>query len=84
MAEKVFTYCLALHVFRAGVGRKIACALNVGICKFPPIFFGQNMPIYMEIYTRESFIRFQYPEKNESDSVSGRESKWEEGDFTLE
>ena len=48
------------------------------------------MPIYMETYIRDSFIRLQCPEEmkrfleeNESFSVSGNESKGEGGDFIL-
>ena len=57
MAEVVFTYCFALHVFRAGVRRNNACAINAGKCKFSPLFFGLNLPLYMETYIRDSFIR---------------------------
>ncbi|XP_062603684.1 uncharacterized protein LOC134265484 [Saccostrea cucullata] len=91
MAEVVFTYCLALHVFRAGVRRNNTLAINAGKTKFSPLFFGLNMPIYMETYIRDSFLRIQCPdivrqflEDNESYSVSGNESKGEGGDFILE
>lgn len=49
------------------------------------------MPIYMETYIRDSFLRIQCPDKlrkfledNESSSVSGNESKGEGGDFFKE
>jgi hypothetical protein len=91
MAEVVFTYCLALHVFRAGVRRNNSCAINAGKTKFSPLSFGLNMPIYMETYIRDSFFRLQCPEKvrvfleeNDSYSVSGNDSKGEGGDFILE
>lgn len=49
------------------------------------------MPIYMETFIRDSFLRIQCPDKlrkfledNESYSVSGNESKGEGGDFVLE
>ena len=91
MAETVFTYCLALHVFRAGVRRNNSIALNAAKAKFSPLFFGLNMPFYMETYIRDSILRTQYPmeilrfiEENESYSVSGNDSKGEGGDFILE
>lgn len=84
MAEVVFTYCLALHVFRAGVRRNNSLAINAAKTKFSPLFFGLNMPIYIETFIRDSFLRIQCPDKlrkfledNESYSVSGNESKGE-------
>ena len=89
IAEVVFTYCFALHVFRACVWRNNACAITAGTCKFLPLFFSLNMPIYMETYIRDSFIQCpeemkRFLEENESFSVSGNESKGEGGDFILE
>lgn len=54
--------------------------------KFSPLFFGRNMPIYMETYIRDSFLQCpdklrKFHEDNESSSVSGNESKGEGGDF---
>ena len=91
MSDMVFTYCLALHVFRAGVRRNNSSAINAGKNKFSPLFFGLGMPFYMETYVRDSFLRIQCPleirrfiEENESYSVSGNECKGEGGDFVLE
>lgn len=56
MAEVVFSYCLALHVFWARVGRNNSTAINVSKTKFSPLFFGLNMPCYMETCMRDSFV----------------------------
>ncbi|XP_076087738.1 uncharacterized protein LOC143058159 [Mytilus galloprovincialis] len=91
MSDVVFTSCLALHVLRAGTRRNNSTAIQAGKFKFSPLFFGLNMPFYMETFIRDSFVRVQCPhdilafiEKNESYSVSGNESKGEGGDFVLE
>uniref|UniRef100_K1PYX0 Uncharacterized protein n=1 Tax=Magallana gigas TaxID=29159 RepID=K1PYX0_MAGGI len=49
------------------------------------------MPIYIETYIRDSFLRIQCPDKlrkfledNEFNSVSGTASKGERGDFIIE
>ncbi|CAG2233782.1 unnamed protein product [Mytilus edulis] len=91
MSEIVFTYCLALHVFRAGVRRNNTAAIQTAKVKFSPLFFGLNMSFYMETFVRDLFVRVQCPpevlafiEDNESYSVSGNESKGEGGDFILE
>ncbi|XP_071138418.1 uncharacterized protein [Mytilus edulis] len=89
MSEIVFTYCLALHVFRAGVRRNNTAAIQTAKVKFSPLFFGLNMPFYMKTFVRDLFVRVQCPPEvlafiveNESYSVSGNES--EGGDFILE
>ncbi|XP_052075429.1 uncharacterized protein LOC127712863 [Mytilus californianus] len=91
MSEVVFTYCLALHVFRAGIRRDNSTAIQAGKVKFSPLFFGFNMPFYMETFIRDSFVRVQCPPEvlafigaNESYSASGHDSKREGGDFVLE
>lgn len=91
MAEVGFTYCLALQVFRIGVRRNNTRVINAGKTKISPLFFGLHMPIYIETYIRDSFLRIQCPDKvrkffvdNESYSVSCNESKGEGGDFILE
>lgn len=91
LAEVVFTYCLALHIFRAVVRRNNSTAINAAKTKISPLFFGLNMPIYMETFIRDSFLRIQCSDKlrkfledNESYSVSDNESKGEGGDFVLE
>lgn len=50
--------------------------------QFSPLFFGLNMPIYIETHIRDSFLRIQCPDKlrkfledNESYSGSGNNSK---------
>lgn len=55
---------------------------------FLTVVFGLNMPFYMEAYIRDWMIRIQCPsavhyfiKQNESYSVSGNESKGEEGDL---
>lgn len=48
MREVVFTYCLSIHVFRAGVRRNNTDAINCSKAKFAPLFFGLNMPFYTE------------------------------------
>ncbi|XP_061166701.1 uncharacterized protein LOC133181816 isoform X2 [Saccostrea echinata] len=82
---------LALHVFRAGVRRNNSDAILASRCMFSPLFFGLNMPFYMEAYIRDSMIRLQCPSEvsefianHESYSVSGNDSKGEGGDFVLE
>lgn len=91
MREVVFTYCLSIHVFRAGVRRNNADAINCSKAKFAPLFFGLNMPFYVETYIRDSLTRIQCPpevlafiERHESYSLSGNESKVEGGEFVLE
>lgn len=91
MSEIVFTYCLALHVFRAEVRGNNTAAIQTAKVKFSPLFFGLNMSIYMKTFVRDLFVRVQCPpevlafiEDNESYSVSGNESKGEGGDFILE
>ena len=91
MCEVVFTYCLALHVFRAGVRRNNSEAIIASRAKFAPLFYGLNMPFYMETFVRDSFLRMQCPpdilafiEQHESYSASGCDSKGEGGDFILE
>lgn len=88
MSEVVFTYCLALHVFRAGIRRNNSTAIQAGKVKFSPLFFGFNMPFYMETFIRDSIVRVQCPpevlafiEANESYSTSGHDSKGEGGRF---
>jgi len=91
MLEAVFTYCFALRVFRGGVRRNNSETINASKNKFAPLFFGLNMPFYMETFVRDSLMRLQCPpelsvfiEAHESYSVSGNESKGEGGDFILE
>ncbi|VDI12845.1 Hypothetical predicted protein [Mytilus galloprovincialis] len=91
MKEVVFSYCLAIHVFRAGVRRNNTEAVNIVKTKFSSLFSGLNMPFYMEIITRDSLVRLQCPPDvigflgdHESYSVSGNDSKGEGGDFVLE
>ena len=87
-AELVFSYCLALHVFRAGVRRNNSAVIQTAKVKISPLFFGLNMPFYMETFVRDLYIRVQCPPQilafivdNESYSISGNESKGEEGWF---
>lgn len=91
MREVVFTYCLSIHVFRAGVRRNNVDANNCSKAKFAPLFFGLNMLFYLETYKRDSLTRIQCPpevpafiERHKSYSLSGNESKSEGGDFVLE
>lgn len=91
MLDAVFTCCFSLHLFRAGVRRNNSSAIQCSKHKFAQLFFSLNMPIYVEIYVRDSFVRLQCPpdvsafiEDNESYSVSGNPSKGEGGDFVLE
>jgi hypothetical protein len=86
-----FYFNLALYVFRAGVRRNNSEAILASRAVFSPLFFGLNMPFYMETIIRDSMICVQCPsavrefiEKNESDSVSGNHNKGEGGDFVLE
>ncbi|XP_062590244.1 uncharacterized protein LOC134251839 [Saccostrea cucullata] len=91
MAKIVFDHSLALHVFRAGVRRNNTEVILCSRSKFSPLFFGLNMPFYMEAFVRDSLIRIQCPpavnefmRKNETYTVTGNESKGEGGDFVLE
>jgi hypothetical protein len=91
MFKIIFHYSLALYVFRAGVRRNNSDAILASRAVFSPLFFGLNMPFYMETYIRDSMIRVQCPsavqefiETNESYSVSGNPNKGEGGDFVLE
>ncbi|XP_062594161.1 uncharacterized protein LOC134255654 [Saccostrea cucullata] len=91
MVDAVFTLCLSLHVFRAGVRRNNTSAIRTALFKFAPLFFGFSMPFYIETFIRDSFFRIQCPpeirnfiENNESFSISGNCSKGEGGDFILE
>lgn len=69
---------------RAGVRRNNSTAINASKTKFSPLFFGLNMPFYMETYMRDSFVRIQFPskvrgfiEEHESYRVSGSDAKGE-------
>lgn len=88
MSEAVFTYCLSLHVFRAGIRRNNTEAINVAKARFAPLFYGLSMPFYMETFFRDSLLRTKCPPElhsflktHESYSVSGNDSKGEGGDF---
>ena len=91
MQVAIFTYCLALHIFKASVRRNNSQVIQASKAKFVPLFFGLNMPFYMEIYIRDSFLRMQCPKEvaefiqgNESYTVSGNDSNVEGGDIVLE
>lgn len=91
LSDAVFGYCLALHVFRAGIRRNNSDAINVAKARFAPLFFGLSMPFYMETFFRDSVLRTKCPpellnflKKHESYSVSGNDCKGEGGDFVLE
>lgn len=82
MFKIVFHFSFALHVFRAGVRRNNSDVILASRSHFSPLFFGLNMPFYMEAYIRDSMIRVLCPsavhdfiKQNESYSVSGNESK---------
>lgn len=87
-SEAVFTYCLSLHVFRAGVRWNNCKAINVAKAHFAPLFYGLSMPFYMETFFRDSVLRAKCPpellnflENHESYSVSGNDCKGEGGEF---
>lgn len=91
LSDAAFGYCLALHVFRAGIRRNNSDAINVAKARFAPLFFGLSMPFYMETFFRDSVLRTKCPpellnflKKHESYSVSGNDCKGEGGDFVLE
>lgn len=88
LSEAVFTYCLSLHVFRAGVRWNNCKAINVAKAHFAPLFYGLSMPFYMETFFRDSVLRAKCPpellnflENHESYSVSGNDCKGEGGEF---
>ncbi|KAJ8310200.1 hypothetical protein KUTeg_012065 [Tegillarca granosa] len=91
LCNAIFTYCLALHIFRAGVRRNNASVIDAALYKFSPLFYGLNMPFYMETYLRDRVVREQSPapvkdflQENATFSVSGNISKGEGGDFVVE
>lgn len=90
LKDIIFTYMLALFVFRAGVRRNNNKYLLAGRSKFTNLFYGLNMTMYQEIEHKDIQCRVlmpdqlrQYVNQNESFSVSGHTSKGEGGDFVL-
>lgn len=56
MYDIIFNFSLALHVFRAGVRWNNSDAILASRSVFSPLFFGLNMPFYMEALKRNSLI----------------------------
>ncbi|MEW8543116.1 MAG: hypothetical protein AB2693_06235 [Candidatus Thiodiazotropha sp.] len=91
MQEVVFTYLLALNVFRIGVRRNNSKAMLSGRQTFSLLFYILGMSKYQEINSRDVYDRVSYPpdlsmyvKMSESISVSGNPQKGEGGDFILE
>lgn len=91
LKDTVFTYMLALFVFRAGVRRNNHKFMLAGRNKFANLFYGLHMTTYQEIDFKDIKCRVLMPDEiksyvseNESFSVSGNDSKGEGGDFVLE
>ncbi|XP_062613499.1 uncharacterized protein LOC134275243 [Saccostrea cucullata] len=89
--EIVFTYILALYMFRVGVRRNNSQVMMAGRIKFAPLFFGLNKFNYQQIEVLDSIMRLSAPSEvlhfineNESMTQSGHHSKGEGGDFILE
>ena len=89
--EAIFSYILALFVFRCGVRRNNKNFILAGKSKFTSLFYGFNMTTYQEIEYRDLRARVLAPHQlrsflseNEAFSVTGHMSKGEGGDFVLE
>uniref|UniRef100_A0A8W8JB52 Uncharacterized protein n=1 Tax=Magallana gigas TaxID=29159 RepID=A0A8W8JB52_MAGGI len=89
--EVIFTYALALYVFRAGIRRNNAEAIFAARLKFSPLFFGMNKTNYQKIEILDLLMRESAPKeiqdflsKHETFSQSGHPSKGEGCDFILE
>lgn len=84
----LFNLSLAFRVFRACVRRINSEVILASRSKFLLLFFGLNMPFYMEAYTRYLMIRIYAVSlfglwvitNHESYSLSGNESKGEGGE----
>lgn len=91
ISEAIFTYMLALYLFRAAIRRNNSELIMASRVKLSPLFYGLNMTHYQEIHLRDVVQRVCMPEsflefitRNESFSVSGHPNKGEGGDFILE
>ena len=82
MYDIIFNFSLALHAFRAGVRRNNSDEILASRSVFSPLFFGLNMPFYMEAYIRNSLIRVQCP--SEILQYQCNNSKGEGDEFVLE
>lgn len=61
MQEIVFTYILALYMFRVGVRRNNTKVMMAGRLKFAPLFFGLNKFNYQQIEILDSMMRLSAP-----------------------
>ena len=52
----IFYFNLALHVFQAGVRCNNSEVILANRSKFSPLFFGLNMPFFMEAYIKDSMV----------------------------
>lgn len=60
ISSKVFTNCLSLHVFRAGIERNNSDGINVAKARCM-LFYGLNMTICMETLFRDSVLLTKFP-----------------------
>ena len=89
--EIVFTYLVALNIFRIGVRRNNSAVMLTGRQKFARLFHIMGMTKYREICSRDMSDRAHYPpglqdyiRATEAVSTSGHPQKGEGGDFVLE
>lgn len=61
MQEIVFTYILALYMFRVGVRRNNTKVMMVGRLKFALLFYGLNKYNYQQIEILDSMMRLSAP-----------------------
>uniref|UniRef100_K1QDZ0 Uncharacterized protein n=1 Tax=Magallana gigas TaxID=29159 RepID=K1QDZ0_MAGGI len=61
--EVIFTYALALYVFRAGIRRNNAEAIFAARLKFSPLFFGMNKTNYQKIAILDLLMRESAPKE---------------------
>ena len=91
MFKVIFTFCLALHVYRIGVRRNNKDYILSAMKKLSVLFYGLNMTQYMEIDLKHRLNMSQCPQEVKQFveqcygmSQSGHVSKCEGGDFILE
>lgn len=87
----IFYILFVILCFRVGIRRNNSDAINVTKARFAPLFHGLNMSFYIETFfqgfstaDKMSTTVVEFPEYNESYSVSGNDCKGEGGDFVLE
>ena len=89
--EMIFTYALAIFIYRIGVRRNNSEFIQCGRIKFSPLFCLMHSPKYTDIQLKQSMIRSKCPPQildflgnNESFLNSSHPSRHEGADYCLE